>query len=219
VSPKTESSEIDPDDVDRLLEAIETEIPQPWPEWPGGWRHEIEAAVIDTVFSLRAKYGGPDSGVRAVVSAWRTERGVKQIDDLNALAAYSGRGDELASILGNQQTLNGGSLKAEGAALAASRLIDVGVRHSDHLTGSDDQRTAWQSVPGLGKASWSYLLMLRGFPGVKADVMVTRFVSGCLGRTVPSTEAGALVKAAATKSSHDLTSLDHAIWSHERSRR
>lgn len=53
--------------------------------WPGGWQGEIEAALLDAVFSIRARYGGPHSGVRAVVSRWRAPRDC-QADDLKVLA-------------------------------------------------------------------------------------------------------------------------------------
>ena len=53
--------------------------------WPGGWPGEIEAALIDAVFSIRARYGTGENGVRGVVKRWRDERG-DVLDDLRALA-------------------------------------------------------------------------------------------------------------------------------------
>ncbi len=32
-------------------------IPKPWPEWGGGWSGQVEAALIDAVLSIRARYG------------------------------------------------------------------------------------------------------------------------------------------------------------------
>ncbi len=32
------------------------------PAWPGGWPDEIDAALIDAVFSVRAHYGSREAG-------------------------------------------------------------------------------------------------------------------------------------------------------------
>jgi len=40
-------------------------IPKPWPEWGGGWTGQVEAALIDAVLSIRARYGSSSTtGVR-----------------------------------------------------------------------------------------------------------------------------------------------------------
>src|SRR3954454_24846123 len=56
--------------------------------WPGGWPGEVEAALIDAVFSVRARYGNRTSGtgVYGAVTRWRAHRTVPA-DDLAALAA------------------------------------------------------------------------------------------------------------------------------------
>lgn len=208
----------DPDDVRRLVDRINQEFPEPeWPPRREGWPGQIELAILDSIFSLRARYGGPTTGVRGLVQSWRDHRNVAACDDVELLSAYVDRADELAGILSNRQVLSGGHLKALGAAEVAKALAGVGVRHASDVTGDDEQRQAWTSVTGLGWVSWSYFLMLLGNPGVKADVMVTRFVATTLGRRISPAEAHAIVTAAAPSFTSDLTALDQAIWSWQRS--
>lgn len=203
------------DEVTLLLERIERELPRSsWPRWPGGWPEEIEAAVLDSVFSGRAKYGSQTTGVRAVVKRFRYHR-QRAIDDLRVLARYVEDPGDLSRILGNRQQL-GGRAKSETAAAAASALLGAGVRHAIDVTGSDEERKAWCSVKGLADVTWSYFLMLLGVPGVKADVMVRRFVDAAVGRTTSAPEAKELVEAVAERLDVSATDLDHAIWSWQR---
>lgn len=63
-------------DVERLLASIDSRVGQAIPGCPGGWPGQIEAALLDAVFSIQARYGGPTTGVRGVVarSPWRPDR-------------------------------------------------------------------------------------------------------------------------------------------------
>ena len=119
-------------DVVRAAEFIGAELPrEAWPHWNQGWPRESEAALLDAIFSSRAAYGTPKTGVRAVVDRWRTHRSVAaddRLDSLPALAAFTDRGDELATILGNRQRVPGNYFtKAEGAARAAKALVESGL--------------------------------------------------------------------------------------------
>jgi hypothetical protein len=82
---------------------------------------------------------------------------------------------------------------------------------------------SWQqarcSVKGLTEVTWAYVLILVGLPNVEADVMVRRFVAAGTGREVSAKDARALVTAASVALGVDRTSLDHAIWSWQRTRR
>jgi hypothetical protein len=143
-------------DVTRLVAQIESSIGSELPESPGGWPNEIEAALIDAVFSARATYGGPNSGVRAVVRRWRDERekangAAVPLDDLTEIARYADRGAELADILGNHQRVPGNATtKATGVACAAQNLVNVGVRHAaDVVEREAAARQAYLRVPFL----------------------------------------------------------------------
>lgn len=117
------------------MEHLRTTVVEDLPEWPGGWPGEIECALLDAVFSIRARYGGPTSGVRAVVNRGRTHRG-EAADDLRPLAAVDGA--RLARFVGNHAKASR-RLKAEIVSDAASALLDAGVRSSGDFTGSTDQ--------------------------------------------------------------------------------
>lgn len=207
-------------DVIKVIDRINEKMPAgTWPTWPGGWKGDIEAALLDSVFSVRARYGGETTGVRAVVNNWRQHRGDDR-DDLHALAEFGDQEEELLAILRNRQRLGSGLSKAAAAASAASALLDAGVRSSADLKGTDEERRAWRSVTGLGDVTWSYFQMLLGVQGVKADVMVTRFVADALEiETVPSRQARELVVEAAERMKVGATDLDHAIWSWQRKQR
>lgn len=206
-------------ELTKLVDRINEDIPmERWSAWPGGWKGDIEAAVLDSIFSVRARYGGENTGVRAVVKNWRHFRGDRR-DDLTALAMFVGREEELLGILQNRQKLGSGLSKAAAAAAAAKALVDAKVSSSRDLKGTDEERRAWCSVRGLGEVTWSYVQILLGVQGVKADVMVVRFVEEALKRSVSSREACDLVLAAAERINVDATDLDHAIWSWQRKQR
>lgn len=204
-------------EVELLTQRIREVIPkEEFGVWPGGWPNKVEAALIDSVFSVRARYGTETSGVRKVVTAWSQHRG-SEMDDLQELAAFNGREPDLLRILGNRQTLSGGMSKAGGAAAAAAALVGAGARHAGDIDGSDEQRSAWVGVTGLGEVTWSYFLMLLGKSGVKADVMIRRFVAKALNRdSVTASHARELVLASAGRLQVDATDLDHAIWRWQR---
>ena len=66
------------EDVARVREHIRATIgsePEQWTKWPGGWRGDIESALIDAVFSARAIYeteGG--RGISRHLADWQAAR-------------------------------------------------------------------------------------------------------------------------------------------------
>ena len=209
------------EDVALVCTAIESELPRSrWATWPGGYPGRAEAALVDAVFSIRARYGSsPETGVRAVVGRWRDHRRGETLDDLASLAVFAGRGAELAEILGNRQPLAGGrTLKATAVAHAARNLSDIGASSSREIRADEGHKVAYTSVPGLGWVTWEYFLMLLGITGVKADVHIRAFVNRATGNDVTAGQARELVKGAARTLDVSATVLDHAIWAHERAR-
>lgn len=205
---------VDSQDLDEVRRYVAATIGSQLPEWPGGYPNEVEAALIDAVFSIRANYGGPTTGVRGVVARWRKARG-SAVDDLSQLARTDG--ERLAAIVGNRAKASG-RLKAEIVVDAAARLVATGLVHAEDLTGSDDQRSAYLSVHGCGQVTWAYFGMLLGHSNAKADTWVIRYVEKALqGRKVSSEEARQLVVAAAKSMSVPASQLDHAIWRYARS--
>jgi hypothetical protein len=216
--------------LERLLVALERDLPLgTWEAWPGGWPGQIEAAVIDSVFSIQARYGKPGdcqtaTGVRRVIACWRASRDAEVLDDLEALQGFAG----WAVGQSRMAQKASGRPKAEIVSDVGQRLRSVGCRHAADFCGtSEQQRSAWASTSGLGPVTWSYLSMLLGHPDVKADSMLTRYVGRAIEADGMSSEAvrqlvtqaaGELAQRQRDGGSHvTATSLDHAIWNFERS--
>jgi hypothetical protein len=53
------------DNVTQLVRAISEQLPQPLTAWPGGYPGEVEAALIDAVLSIRARYGSEATACEA----------------------------------------------------------------------------------------------------------------------------------------------------------
>lgn len=189
--------------------------------WPAGWPGEIEAALLDAVFSARATYGTPTSGVRRVVTAWRAHRGTR-LDDLTALASFTSAPDRLAAVLGNRQRVPGNyTTKAEAAAAAAAALVTSGIDSSGRI---GDGRNAWDAltgVPGLGTTTWETFVLQLGLVGPLALGEICGFVAAALddGRSdIPETEALGLLGAAAASLDVPQTALLNAVWRSRRTR-
>jgi hypothetical protein len=113
----------------------------------------------------------------------------------------------------HRRSRTGGQLKAAAIVAAAHALVEAGVtRAADLDPGSALQRSAYCGVKGLGPVTWSYLLMLAGHPGVKADTWLNRYVAQAVGRATSPAKVEHLVTAAAATLGLDPTDLDHAIW-------
>lgn len=211
------------EDLNALNAAIRKDFPtREDPGWPGGYPEEIESALIDAVFSIRARYGAtPDIGVRRVVASWREARGVDRPDDLTFLATQAS--PSLGAVASNHST-TGGRSKVEVVEEAAGRLVEEGVKHAGEL--ADPQlrlaaKWAYIGTKGLGPVTWSYFSMLLGQPDVKADVHVIRYV----GRAARNDGSGDRFSSeyardlllASTHPFDDVTELDHAIWKLQRS--
>ncbi|MDH6678502.1 hypothetical protein M2284_002705 [Rhodococcus sp. LBL1] len=208
-------------EVRALASFIDDVLPHDRSHWPPGWPGETEAALLDAVFSARATYGTPTSGVRRVIGNWRAHRDA-ELDDLSALAAFADSPDRLAEILGNRQRVPGNyTTKAEAAARTAAVLIEAGIRDSSRI---GDGRAAWEAIaaiPGLGATTWETFMLRLGLIGPTALDAVHQFVADALGADESSpTEAEALDLLAATadSASIDPAALLGAIWRYHRAR-
>lgn len=186
--------------------------------WRGGWPNDIELALLDAVLSIRARYETKNGkGVMPKVLAYRELRN-GSADDLRHLAKYDE--EELLELVGRQVT--GGRTKARCLIEAAQNFVEVGVIHaSDFDDQSPEHRRAYTGVKGLGPVTFAYLRMLLGYPDVKADTWVNRFVHRVTGDHKLSPAAvRELVTQAASELPGDVTAtaLDHAIWRSEAAR-
>lgn len=210
-------------DVARAVEFIAAELPrEAWPHWNQGWPRESEAALLDAIFSSRAAYGTPKTGVRAVVDRWRTHRSVaagEHLDSLSALAAFTDRGDELATVLGNRQRVPGNySTKAEGVARAAKALVDAGCRSSADVVDTESLRSAVVSVPGLGPRTFETLVFLSGKLSATSIDLLARFATEASSsrELLSSTDATELLVAVSEHLDVDVRTLTHAAWRYQR---
>lgn len=194
----------------RLIDYLDSTPPAEWTSGPCGWPGEIEAALIDSVMGIRATYGSPRTGVRAIVARWREREHRHPLDDLTRLAEMDAV--DLADVLGNRQRLTGGALKTTGLVEAADRLIDVGVRHAADLDPDDASHCdAYQGVAGLGPVTWQYLALMLGVPG-RESPWLAEVATTALGRRVGTIEALDVVEAASASIGADPTTLLRAMW-------
>lgn len=194
------------------------------PHWTPGWHGESEVALLDAIFSARAPYGGPSSGVRAVIGRWRSHRGDNRLDDLTTLAELTPDPDVLVEILSNRQFVPGNSrTKAAAAVVAAQTLISVGLRcSSDFEQHTREQFDAFRAIPGLGETTWDCMLMHLGVRTDKATEHLRFFVADALeplhqdlATDIATDHILALLEAAADALGTDLASLEHAIWRYQ----
>lgn len=206
MSPRTRSNE-----VRALVTYVQKKIDPDWSTHTPGWPDEVEAALIDAVMSIRATYGGPDTGVRRVVQRWREHSGDTRLDDLPRLAATDPL--ELATILGNRQRLPGNMLKTEGIAAAAEALTEAGVKRATDLRADDEaHRLAVVTVVGLGPLTWGYLTVLVAAADHPADPRVSRLLGHVVGRDVDGAHATHLLTDAATTLKVSPATLQHVVW-------
>lgn len=190
-----------------------------------GWPGEISTALVDAVFSIRARYESPTpgKGVLGRVESFRRTHEDRR-DDLKALVELGE--SEITGIMGATQT--GGRAKSVAVIEAAQALSNIGLNQAAHVTDSnvDDAKRAYTDVHGLGWITFEYFLMLLGKPGIKADTMVRRFVNDALGAEnldkVDARTAHGLLTEIFKKYNKDywkgLSTLDHAIWRYQRRR-
>ena len=144
-----------PSDIDVLESHVLDKIGESPDAWPGGWPGDADAALIDAVFSVRARYGNRanGTGVYGAVTRWQKHRGGNG-DDLTVLGSVD------ASAL-REMTNNGkisGRFKADIVIEAARALVTVGVVHaSDFEDRMAEARAAYLSVKGCGPVTWAYL--------------------------------------------------------------
>ena len=182
-------------DVQQLVNFIETRLPRDtWTPWPGGWPDQVEAALIDAVLSINAKYGTAKNGVRGAVTRYRAEVACNHPNNLARLANRDP--EQMLTVLNNQKV--SGRTKASAVVEAAKKLNVAGVKAAADLDPRNPaHKKAYTSVHGLGPVTWEYFGMLLGKPGIKADRWIIRFVGRALCREVSPSEAKSLLIQAA----------------------
>ncbi len=135
---------------------------------------EVEAALIDAVFSVRARYVNRDrkTGVVGAVSRWRVRRG-EPANDLRVLDATSP--EALCAITNNGKVSR--RYKAEVVTDAAAALHKASrLKAQDFRDNQEAAEAAYLSVKGRGPVTWACLGMLSEVDGIKPDIWLKRFV-------------------------------------------
>lgn len=186
-------------------------------DYGGGWPDEIATALIDAVFSIRARYraSDPAAGVIGRVRTFRAEE-ESVVDDLAELRDLGS--DRIRELMG--ATVTARRQKAEVVIDAAEAFTQRGIVHATDFLAADrlEMKRVYTGVHGLGWVTFEYFTMLLGIPGVKADTMITRYVNLVLGEAnlgrVSNQNARELVINAhdTLKRGETLTHFEHAIW-------
>jgi len=217
-------------DVEKVTARITSHLgpPSEW-WWPGGWPGDIEAALVDAVFSARAVYRSKNGkGIYANVAAWRAgrDRMAWSLDEL--IAEIDGMGvDAWAGHFGNRQhsptrppSAPGGPSKAATVREAAGALREQGINTSTDigLGNTETVQRVLAAVPGIGRGTANYFLMLLGAAGARPDRMVHRFLRDAAGHAFSDAQAESAVIAAAERLGVQPHVLAHAIWRYESSK-
>ncbi len=212
MSPPTASP--DPAAIEVLHRyVLETVGPEP-ANWPGRWPDELEAALIDAVFSVRARYGNRErkTGVFGAVTRWREHRG-KPANDLRVLAATSP--DALRSMATDGKVSR--RYKAEVVIDAAAALHKAGiVTAQDFRDNQEPAKAAYLSVKGCGPVTWAYLGILSEVDGIQPDIWLKRFVQDRI-PNASQEEVSSLLTAVGERMNIEARRLDHAVCGYRRS--
>lgn len=206
-------------DVDAVVRAVDTIDAENFAAYGGGWPGEVGTALVDAVFSIRAQYHAntPGRGVLGRVKTLR-ETHPDAKDDLRAVVALGA--ERLAEIMGDGKTAQRPKSTCVIDAARAFLAMDPPVRTAADLLAADpaEVKRSYTGVRGLSWITAEYFQMLLGIPGVKADVMIVRFVNAALASAelppVDAREARQLVLDAHAADSHGvgLTQYEHAVW-------
>jgi len=203
--------------------------PESWRN-PSGYPDGLALCIVDAIWSLGANY---DAHVVPVLDAYReirrTAGGNPNTDGtpelIDAIASCGG-GTGFADAVRNHQRTSArktAPLKAEAVDQAAGALNAEAITTADAFraaVAADATKVAhvWRSVPGQRSSDigWRYLLLLSGADEVKPDRMVSAFLRDCGVPALPTRDAVALVRSAATRLEVPARVLDHAIWLYQR---
>ncbi|WP_130014787.1 hypothetical protein [Serinicoccus sediminis] len=194
-----------------------------WPE-PVEFRGSLALCTLNSVYTLRAT----STSAINVLNRYRDLRACSATDSgpdlLESMKDAGGPEPFAVDVLRNESKLPGTTrLRTVGVyeALTKFSAPEIAVTTAGGLRVSSDlsaARRAWLSVTGLGKQSWSYLLMNAGVETeTKVDVMLKRYVGRAARENLEDKEREVrrLVRDASTTLNVHPRRLDRAIWWHE----
>jgi hypothetical protein len=197
-----------------------------WTEWPGGWRDDIESALLDAVFSARAVYRSKHGrGVHSLIVTWQQKRTRTQYtlsalsDEIDAVGpkAWAEAFGSMQRSPSRHPDSPGGPTKAAAVREAAAALVQANIMSARDIDAENAEKVkaVLRGVDGIGYATSNYFLMLLGAPGVKPDRMIHRFLHDATGRQLTDKYADQVVTAAAEELRTEPHRLEHAVWWYE----
>jgi hypothetical protein len=216
-------------EAERLTEACRTIFGDP-ATWitANGYPNSLALCVIDSLWSTGPTYGAVENVVARYAAHRRLNREDAHQDGTEELLRVfkdEGGSDGFADLVKNHNRAYSDKrapLKAEVVYQAALALHGIGVRtmkdlHAqysadEHLT---ELESVWLDLPSQSSGvTFNYLLILAGYPSVKPDRMITRFVKehGGVTRNLTSRQTGDLIKQVAKLYPVPANRLDHVIW-------
>lgn len=218
---------------DRIIEEFGTD-PESW-FCPDGYQ-SVALAILDSIYSTGHRYQGVINLIDRYCDLRRKEEANPKIDTANDLIEAFNRwgGVEGFALKTKNRWRTSSSLQAPYKAYAALEAAKILAAHSietasdvvNRLTERESREHSdiakeWLAITGQSSGlTWNYFLMLLEIPGVKADRMVTRFVTETLGRPkdVSAKEASRLVETVADDLNLNYIQLDHTIWRYQSDR-
>ena len=215
--------------VSALVSACERDLGDS-AEWitPRSYPNALALCIIDAIYSTGARHVTVEN-IFERYGIYRAEKGgdIAQDGAPELLQTFGELGDasEWAATIGNRRPTSstpGAPLKAQAVNDAASRLVDVGIHTTADLREVADSdaldavKKSWLTVPGQRSGvTWTYVLMLAGVSGVKADRAIVRYVARILDvpvDEVPAATASELIRDVAEHQGWNAEQTEHAIW-------
>ena len=208
--------------MDPQVRALTEKLTLNFSEWsrPDGWPNEADCALIDSIFSTRANY---KTTVLPLVKRWRDWPAKPPGGRLSSILKVPVQ--DFRAVIDNDQLVPGRSKnclrKYEAVYEVADRLVAHHLDEPDQirLCAVEDSKLLESlvcQIKGVGRAQYSYFLMLLGVQGVKADTLVTAWVERAIGASgLSQLEIERLVTEAADQLGVSPTVVDHTIWSSE----
>lgn len=181
----------------------------------------LALAILDAVFSLRAKYKCALDVVDKFSSTENSVERSKRLTPIDNLLKYDGNGQNLANFVGNKQKITG-VLKADICINLAKELESYGIKDKESFNKYNEQAlmTIIKNVKGIGDAGARYLFMLLGDENkCKPDVHIRKCMNDVFGATPLDVDCQCIMEEAVKTLRKDpnicnltVKRLDHFIW-------